>query len=127
MTRVLIMVLASLSAGIAAGFLLRRRGPLLRALDRGTMLAVYVLLFVLGLSVGANREVVTHLHELGTQAFVISILSVAGSLACVYLVWVLWFTERHARAPSSIQNPKSKIQNHEETAGGHMGPPLQFL
>lgn len=80
------MLLAALFLGIIAGRLLRARPRSMRAADRVASVAIYLLLFLLGLSVGRDRSIMGALEGLGTQALVLSVGSVAGSVLVVSLV-----------------------------------------
>lgn len=75
--------------GIVIGRLLRRQQPLIQLADRLTMWAVYALLFVLGLSVGANQEVLANFGPLGLQAGVLTAGAIVGSVSAVQLL-SLW-------------------------------------
>ncbi len=71
--------------GIGTGYLLRNRkmsfiGRLITAL-------IWVLLFLLGIEVGANPHIVKGLQTLGLEAIV---LTIAGSLGSAIFAWALW-------------------------------------
>lgn len=74
-------------AGTAAGFLMRRRLPLLRFLEKGILWSIYLLLFLLGLSIGSNPEIVRQLPGLGGQALLLSLGAVGGSLLFAFFAW----------------------------------------
>ncbi len=77
-------------AGILAGRLLR--GRRMSFLPRIVMFFIWLLLFLLGVEVGANPEIVASLKLLGLEAVVIA---VAGTLGSVLLAWALWrYVER---------------------------------
>lgn len=71
--------------GVCCGYMLRRRR--LHLVPRLITVMIWVLLFLLGLEVGANRRIVTHLTTLGLEALLITSASLAGSLL---LAWALW-------------------------------------
>lgn len=68
-------------AGIPLGFLMRRSERAFRAVDTLTMWAIYGLLFLLGVSLGSDEELVSQLGTMGVQAAVISLCCVVGSAA----------------------------------------------
>ena len=92
-----------LFAGIGAGYLLRNWSFVAR-LERGVSLTVWALLFVFGVTIGSNRELIVNFGRfgwqaaavappaayktggLGGQAAVIACLGVAGSFAAVFVV-----------------------------------------
>ena len=71
-----------LFAGIGAGYLLRN-WPLVHKLERGVPLTVWALLFVFGVTIGSNRELIANFGRFGWQAVVLACLGVAGSFAAV--------------------------------------------
>jgi uncharacterized membrane protein YbjE (DUF340 family) len=73
-------IVLSLLGGAAAGFLLRRRERVHRAFAWAMTLAVYLLLFMLGVLLGGNREVLDRLAEVGVQAALLALAGVAGSV-----------------------------------------------
>lgn len=54
---------------------------------RFTTWLIWLLLFMLGLEVGSNRELIAALPTLGVEAMVLSVSATLGS--CV-LAWALW-------------------------------------
>ncbi|HQO38832.1 MAG TPA: LysO family transporter [Spirochaetota bacterium] len=76
MTQILIIM----SAGIVAGFLLRGRQRVIFILEKTTGFSIYILLFFLGISVGANDKVISNFASIGFNAVVIALCSVAGSI-----------------------------------------------
>ncbi|MDE6457162.1 MAG: lysine exporter LysO family protein [Muribaculum sp.] len=74
-----------LFTSILAGYLLRnRRVP---QLPSSTIsIVIWALLFLLGLSVGSNRNVIDHLSVYGIQALVIGSLATLGSVLAAYLL-----------------------------------------
>ncbi len=85
------MLLAALFLGIAAGRLLRARPRPIGAAERMAVVTIYLLLFLLGLSVGGDRSIMGALEEVGAQALVLSVGSVAGSLLVAAIVSARFF------------------------------------
>jgi uncharacterized membrane protein YbjE (DUF340 family) len=75
-----------LIAGIAAGVVLRRREPVLKFIDRMTTWFIYLFLFLLGLTVGINPEIVRNFSALGFKAIAIAAAAVTGSLIPAYFL-----------------------------------------
>jgi uncharacterized membrane protein YbjE (DUF340 family) len=97
-------VLFFLVAGTCLGIVLQRRKWILKTADSATHWAIYLLLFLLGLSVGANEVVMKSLATLGLQAFLLSSGAVLGSAFAAMGVY-RWFW-----VSSSIQSPVSPTQ-----------------
>ncbi|UZP67795.1 lysine exporter LysO family protein [Desulfovibrio mangrovi] len=76
-------------AGIPAGYLLRNRQKAVHAVDKLTMWAIYGLLFLLGVSLGSNDDLVSQLGTIGVRALVISLCCLIGSAAAT------WALERY--------------------------------
>jgi hypothetical protein len=79
------IVLAFMFAGIAVGYMLRSRK--IRFVHGLILTLIWLLLFFLGLEVGANETVVNQFVKLGFQAFV---LATAGTMGSVLGAWLLW-------------------------------------
>ena len=73
-------VLLFMVAGMAAGFLLRRRRRLFVVLDPATAWVVRLLLFLLGYGIGGDRELVARIPELGVTGLILAVSGVIGSV-----------------------------------------------
>ena len=83
----MIEILVAMAAGITVGYLLRSKEQLFVYADKIVMVAIFLLLFVLGISVGINKVVVNNLHVIGLKALVLALSAVFGS---VFLSWGLY-------------------------------------
>ena len=83
-------VLGLIFCGIFAGYILRKVSCL-QHLSKGISITIYLLLFFLGISVGANNEVISNLPTLGGNALFISTMAVAGSCIAAKFVYMLFF------------------------------------
>ncbi len=88
------IILLFLALGTLAGVALRRQQRLLSWANRGATTAVYLLLFLLGISVGGNQAAMSALGSLGTQALLLSLSGVAGSVLLALLLYRWLFCER---------------------------------
>ncbi|MCL1822140.1 MAG: lysine exporter LysO family protein [Prolixibacteraceae bacterium] len=79
-------VLLLLIVGFVAGYILRKKSDFLRFTDKLTTGVVYLLLLLLGVSVGANDEIIGNFGNIGLQAIVISLASIAGSILICNLI-----------------------------------------
>lgn len=77
-------IIALLIAGIFLGRLLRPV-KILRHLDKSTTLTVWILIFVFGLTLGANPSISEDIGRFGLKAAAIALSGVAGSVAAVWL------------------------------------------
>lgn len=82
----MLQVLFIFALGILIGYLVKNRNRVIKANDYLTNFAIYLLLFLLGLDVGSNKEIMENVDVIGLNAFLISIFAVAGS---VVLAWIV--------------------------------------
>lgn len=78
-------VLALMILGIGVGYLFRKRN--LSFISRLITLLIWILLFVLGLEVGSNPQIVSNLGKLGLDALIITVGSLLGSIILAALLW----------------------------------------
>lgn len=78
-------VIGIMFAGIGIGYLLR--GQTLPWTGKAITGLIWLLLFLLGIEVGHNEQIIQSLPTLGVEAFIIAIVCVFGS--CIF-AWILW-------------------------------------
>jgi uncharacterized membrane protein YbjE (DUF340 family) len=78
-------VLALMILGIGVGYLFRKRN--LSFISRLITVLIWVLLFVLGLEVGSNPQIVSNLGKLGLDALIITLGALLGSIILAALLW----------------------------------------
>ena len=77
-------------SGIAVGYLLRNKtckqhvGSIINAV-------IIVLLFFLGVNVGANKQIINNFLTIGFDAFAIAFAATLGSVLCAWLVYNQFF------------------------------------
>ena len=82
----MIAVILFFAVGILLGHALRHRSKTIALADSLTMWTIYLLLFVLGLSVGINRQILQHIGSVGFQAAVLAAAAIVGSVLASQLV-----------------------------------------
>ena len=88
----MLTVIGLMAAGIALGYL--SRGKSLQGIPRLISAAILVLLFLLGITVGADGEIMDNLAAIGKDAAVITLAAVGGSVLCAWGVYKYFFHER---------------------------------
>ena len=78
-------VIGIMFAGIGIGYLLRQKS--LPWIGKAITFLIWLLLFLLGIEVGHNEQIIRSLPTLGLEAFAIAIVCVLGS--CI-AAWALW-------------------------------------
>ena len=79
------IVIATMSGGIIFGYLMRRHR--LTHISRLTTGFIWVLLFVLGIEVGSNPNIMKSLHTLGFESLFIAVMSTMDSVIAAMLLW----------------------------------------
>jgi uncharacterized membrane protein YbjE (DUF340 family) len=82
-----------LVVGIFIGFLLRGKDRFIMVADKVTALAIYLLLFFLGISVGINEQVVNNIFLYGAKSLVLSTGAIVGSVVFSYFIYLGFFRE----------------------------------
>jgi uncharacterized membrane protein YbjE (DUF340 family) len=90
----MISILLVLSAGILAGLMIIRKPALHRLNNHLLNWSIYLLLFLLGISVGTNEEVIRNLGKIGYEAIAIALASIAGSVFLCGLLFKFLFNKK---------------------------------
>ncbi|HAR37972.1 MAG TPA: DUF340 domain-containing protein [Porphyromonadaceae bacterium] len=88
--KIMINILLCIMAGIAVGYLARKR-TVMKYTGSLLSVAIMLLLFFLGLSVGSNEQVVNNFTSIGLDAFLLTVGGTAGSLFCAKWVYKKFF------------------------------------
>lgn len=83
-------VLLILVSGAIAGYFLRRKPFVSRQVGKAIGIAIMLLLFFLGVSVGANPDVIAKFRSIGTEALLIALGGTSGSVMGGWMVY-RWF------------------------------------
>lgn len=83
-------VIGIMLAGVLIGRLLKDRKGL-EWVSKGTMVTIVLLLFVMGIEIGSNHEVVANILSLGKDALLISLAATLGSILAATGVYYLFF------------------------------------
>ncbi len=80
--------------GMCVGFFLRKKTKTKTFIEKLTTAVIFILLFVLGMAIGSNKNIMHSLQTLGTQALIISFGAIAGSVLLAWLVYLILFKKR---------------------------------
>ncbi|MDA3958699.1 LysO family transporter [Oceanispirochaeta sp.] len=97
----MLTVIIIMTLGMAAGFILRKFKRLYNRLDKTVSSVIYLLLFLLGVSVGQNKTIINNFHLIGLKALIITSASVFGSLVLAALVFRFFFKQEQREDPDS--------------------------
>ncbi|MFC2151334.1 LysO family transporter [Bacteroidota bacterium] len=87
----MITVLSIMTAGILIGWLVHNKEKFLKIISQLTNWAIYLLLFLLGLSVGTNQEILNNFDKIGLQSIIITVFAVSGSILISWLTYIIFF------------------------------------
>ncbi len=79
--------IACITLGVPIGYALRKYSTAVAWGNRALSAVIYILLFLIGFSVGGNNEFLARLTELGVQGILIGILCALGSVLAVYILY----------------------------------------
>ena len=93
------IVILFIFLGIGIGYVVRtrmsaRKTVIASLTAKATTWLIWLLLFMLGLEVGSNEQIIAALPTLGVEALMLSICAVLGSCA---LAWALWKMTKERR------------------------------
>ena len=78
-------IIGLMLTGMLLGFLMRQKR--LSRIHQIITIFIWLLLFLLGVEVGSNEQIIKGLHSLGLEAI---ILTLGGTLGSVIAAWDLW-------------------------------------
>ncbi len=93
----MLLIIAILFTGIGTGYLLRRKK--LSFISTAITVCIWLLLFLLGIEVGNNETLINSLSQLGTEALILTLGAVAGSIV---LSWLLWYVINRLQRPKNV-------------------------
>ena len=79
------IVLSFMLAGIIVGYLLRSKK--IRFFQGLIITLIWLLLFLLGLGIGSNNDVISQFGKLGLEAFIIATGGTLGSVLAAKFLW----------------------------------------
>lgn len=89
------IVIGLLCLGMVIGYPFRNT-RIFKGLDKSISYTVYVMLFIFGITIGANKELLEDIGSFGLQALVIALMTITGSAIASYFAYKL-FLKRGGR------------------------------
>ncbi len=90
----MIEILLLIFGGMVLGYLVRHKEQIVHITERLIIWSIFLLLFLMGLSIGRDPLIVGSLPSLGLNALLISIAGIAGSLALALILWKFFFSKK---------------------------------
>lgn len=82
-------VIGFMFAGMLLGYLFRKKE--IAASQHLTTVLIWVLLFLLGIEVGSNENIIQGIHNLGIEALILTIFGLAGSILSAWALWKILY------------------------------------
>ncbi len=84
-------ILVLMFSGIIIGFVFRKRKTLITSADKLAGWSIYLLLFLLGLSIGSNQLVISNFARIGLNSILLTLSGITGSVLCSFIVYKFIF------------------------------------
>jgi uncharacterized membrane protein YbjE (DUF340 family) len=84
-------VIIIMTSGMLTGYLFRNQKMISKPVGVIITWAIYLLLFLLGISVGTNDSIINNLDKLGFEAFLLTIGAIGGSVAVSWFTYTFFF------------------------------------
>jgi len=92
------------------------KADLARPMQNFSDMALYSLVFIMGMRIGANEEVISKLGSVGLQALATTFLAFFGSVFMAFLVRTFMMLDRHGLGKKRLRTDNGTA---EETAGAN--------
>lgn len=89
-------IIGLMLTGMLLGYLLRKRD--LKKIHPIITLLIWLLLFILGIEVGSNEEIIRGLHTIGYEAVVLTLGGMTGSVIAAWALWRALYKRKGGRA-----------------------------
>ncbi len=86
------IILGLLGLGISVGYLCRHV-PAFKGLEHSISYTIFAMLFIFGITIGANQSLLNNIGEFGIQAAILAICGVLGSLVASFIAYKLFINK----------------------------------
>lgn len=107
-------IIGLMLTGMLVGYLLRNQN--LSKIHQVITLLIWVLLFILGIEVGGNEQIIKGLHTIGLEAIVLTLAGTFGSLIAAWLLWKALYPQGAENARTEGM-PQHASQEEQAAAG----------
>ncbi len=82
-------------SGVLIGYIFRNKN--MKWISNIITVLIWMLLFILGVEVGGNEDIISGLHTIGIEALMITIAAVLGSVIGAKLLWN-WIRDKNGNS-----------------------------
>ena len=86
----MIHIIAIMLTGIAIGYYFRNL-KIMQKTEKTISVTIITLLFILGLSIGSNQDIIDNLYSYSSQAAILAIFGLTGSIVASWLIFKIFF------------------------------------
>lgn len=87
-------ILIILTVGILIGYFLKFSNIILKIINKSIKYSICILLFLLGLKIGSNQDIIYKLHNIGFQALILALATILGSVIVSAVFQRYFFDEK---------------------------------
>jgi len=87
----MIEILIIMFAGIILGYIFRKKKSIITGADKLAGWSIYLLLFLLGLSVGSNNLIINNFLQIGLNSILLTLSGVSGSVFLSFITYKFLF------------------------------------
>lgn len=87
----MVEILIIMFSGIVLGFIFRKKKSLITAADKLAGWSIYLLLFLLGLSIGNNQMIINNFARIGFNSIILTLSGISGSVILSFFAYKLFF------------------------------------
>ncbi|MDD2564347.1 MAG: LysO family transporter [Salinivirgaceae bacterium] len=87
----MLIVIAIMTLGMILGYFFRKSTKIKGNTEKFTKYVIFLLLFVMGISIGSDKGIMKSLPTLGLQSLIITIGALAGSVLLAWLAYIVFF------------------------------------
>lgn len=84
-------VISLMFAGIITGYIIKRK---IQFINKVITVLIWMLLFILGIEVGSNRQIIESIATLGIEAIIITVTAVTGSCLAAWMLWSYLYRQK---------------------------------
>ena len=90
------IIIGLMLTGMLLGYLLRKRD--LKKIHQIITLLIWLLLFILGIEVGSNEQIIKGLHTIGLEAVILTLGGTLGSVIAACALWRALYKRKGGKA-----------------------------
>lgn len=87
----MVEILIIMFSGIVLGFIFRKKRSLITAADKLAGWSIYLLLFLLGLSIGNNEMIINNFAQIGFNSIMLTLSGISGSVILSFFAYKFFF------------------------------------